>query len=55
MCSNFYKIYTLWEYPNKTLADEINDRALQKKRYDSKELYSILVSSVFGLAALQKN
>jgi hypothetical protein len=55
MCSNIYKLYTLWEYPIKNLAEEINERALQKKRFDRKELSSILACSIMGLATFQKN
>lgn len=32
-CSTFYKIYALFEYPQKTLDDEINERNLHKRRF----------------------
>jgi len=32
-CSTFYKIYSLFEYPQRTLEDEINDRRLKMKRF----------------------
>ena len=32
-CSTFYKIYTLFEYPQRTLDDEINERNLQKRKF----------------------
>lgn len=32
-CSTFYKIYALFEYPQRTLDDEINERNLQKRKF----------------------
>jgi hypothetical protein len=33
MCSSFYKIYALWEYPKRTLIDDIAMRTLENKPY----------------------
>ena len=54
MCSHYYKIYTMWEYPSKYLFDEIKERALQKKAFENREMWSILACSIMGLAALQE-
>ena len=35
-CMTFYKIYALWEFPQRTLEDEINERILQKRRFQEK-------------------
>lgn len=32
-CSTFYKIYALYQYPQRTLDDEINERNLKKRRF----------------------
>ena len=32
-CSTFYKIYTLFEHPQRTLADEIRERHLQNRKF----------------------
>ena len=48
MCSSFYKIYAMWEYPTHTLADEVNERALQKRRFQENELFSIIASIIEG-------
>lgn len=54
-CMTFYKIYALFEFPQRTLDDEINERALQKRRFQEKELWSILASCILGMSHLQKN
>jgi len=33
LCSNFFKIYALWEYPNRNLKEEIHLRALEKEKF----------------------
>lgn len=53
-CSTFYKIYALFEYPYKTLEDEIHERQLQHRRFLEKELWSILASCILGLSHLQR-
>lgn len=50
----YFKIYALWEFPQRTLEDEINERILQKRRFEEKELWSILASSILALSHLQK-
>lgn len=32
-CSNFYKLYVLFEYPHKTLRDEIDDRQKRNSKF----------------------
>ena len=32
-CSTFYKIYALFEYPQRTLDEEISQRSLQKRKF----------------------
>ena len=54
-CSTFYKIYALFEYPERTLDDEINERNVQKRKFSETELWSILASCILGLSHLQKN
>jgi serine/threonine protein kinase len=49
-----YKVYVLWEFPQRTLEDEINERIIQKRRFQEKELWSILASCILGLSHLQK-
>lgn len=34
MCSNFYKIYTLWEYPHKSLEQELVYRKMYRKQFE---------------------
>jgi hypothetical protein len=36
MCSHYYKIYTLWDYPSKSLFEEIKERDLQKKSFENR-------------------
>jgi hypothetical protein len=36
MCSHYFKIYTLWNYPSKALCEEIKERDLQKKAFEGK-------------------
>lgn len=33
MCSDFYKIYTLWEYPHKSLAEDLANRKIYKTHF----------------------
>ena len=54
-CSTFYKIYALFEYPQRTLDDEITERNLHKRKFTETELWSILASCILGLSHLQKN
>lgn len=53
-CSTFYKIYALFEYPYKSLLDEIHERQLQHRVFREEELWSILASCILGLSHLQK-
>ena len=55
LCSNVYKIYAMWEYPQRSLSAELNERALQKRRFEEKELWSILASLILGMSTLQKH
>lgn len=32
-CGTFYKVYALFEYPMRTLDDEIGERKVQKKSF----------------------
>lgn len=32
-CMTYFKVYALWEFPQRTLEDEINERVLQKRRF----------------------
>jgi hypothetical protein len=32
-CMTFYKLYALFAFPQRTLDDEINERNLQKRRF----------------------
>lgn len=52
-CSNFYKLYVLFEYPHKTLADEIAERQERNSKFQEKEMWSILASCILGLCHLQ--
>lgn len=54
-CSTFHKVFALFEYPQRTLDDEINERALQKRKFTETELWSILASCILGMSHLQKN
>jgi serine/threonine protein kinase len=54
-CSTFYKIYAVYEYPQRTLLTEITERKLLKKRFTETELWSILASCIVGLSHLQRN
>ena len=54
-CMTFYKVYALFEFPQRTLDDEINERVLQKRKFQEKELWSILASCILGMSHLQKN
>lgn len=53
-CGTFYKIYALFEYPYKTLNDEVQERHLQHRDFREEELWSILASCILGLSHLQK-
>jgi serine/threonine protein kinase len=53
-CSTFYKIYALFQFTDRTLQDEVNERNLQKRKFQEKELWSILASCILGLSHLQK-
>lgn len=53
MCSHYFKIYTLWEFPSKSLFDEVKERGLQRKPFENKELWSILACSIMGLSTFQ--
>lgn len=44
----------MWDYPNKSLSDEIKERDLQKKSFENREMWSILACSIMGLSALQE-
>lgn len=48
-------MYAIWEYPFRFLSDEINERSYQNRRFEDKEISSILASSIFALSTLQKN
>lgn len=54
-CSTFYKIYALFEFTERTLENEISERNIQKRRFQEKELWSILASCIVGLSHLQKH
>jgi hypothetical protein len=55
MCSSFYKIYALWQYPKKTLLDDIATRTLESRPFQPKELGDLLASCIPPLALLQQN
>lgn len=54
MCSNFFKIYTLWEYPKKCLMDDIATRTLENKPYSATQLWTLLEDCTNALAYLQE-
>ena len=54
-CSKFFRVFSLFRYPHRTLDDEINDRRLHDRRFVEAELWSILASCILGLGHLQKN
>lgn len=33
LCSKYYRVHSLWDYPRRTLAEEINERALAKQPF----------------------
>ena len=45
----------MWEYPQRFLSNEINERALQRRKFEEKEIWSILASAILGMSTLQKN
>ena len=53
MCSNFYKIYSLWDYPHRSLEQDLQQRISASQPYSVSELKNILVSAIEGLRALQ--
>lgn len=55
MCSSFYKIYALWEYPKKTLIDDIAMRTLENRPYQQQQLWILVTSSVAALSLMQQN
>lgn len=54
-CMTYFKLFALFLFPQRTLEDEINERGLQKRRFQEKELWSILASCIVGLSHLQKS
>ncbi len=48
-CSNTYKVYTLYEYPELTLKDEIDVRAKERKFFEECEVVAILQTCVLAL------
>jgi hypothetical protein len=54
MCSSFYKLHTLWEYPHRTLQQELATRIQENRPFALMELSSIVSSAVAGLKALQE-
>lgn len=53
-CSTFYKIYALFQYPQRTLDDQITERKVQKRQFAETELWSILASCILALSHFQK-
>lgn len=53
-CSIFYKIYALLEQSSRNLDDEINERNLQKKEFEEKEIWYLIANCVSALSQLQK-
>jgi hypothetical protein len=55
LCSNYFRIYALWEFPRKTLAEDITYRALLKQPFEGAELRRIILQLAEGLSAYEKN
>ena len=52
-CSNTYKIYVLYEYPELTLRDEIEVRAKEGKHFEECEIVAILQTCVLALEEIR--
>ena len=50
ICSNLFKIYTVYEYPKVKLIDEIEARHRERKYFEEIELFSILQSCLNATA-----
>ncbi len=50
ICSNMFKIYSVYEYPRVKLIDEIEARRREKKYFEEVELFSILQSCLNAMA-----
>lgn len=51
VCSNLFKIYTVYEYPKVRLIDEIEARKAEKKHFEEAEILSILQSCLNAFTA----
>lgn len=54
-CSTFFKLYALFQFNDRTLDNEANERKLQKRSFQETELWSILASCILALSHLQRN
>lgn len=54
-CSTFFKLYAMFQFNDRTLETEANERKLQKRSFHETELWSILASCILGLSHLQRN
>lgn len=54
LCSTQHKVYAIYEYPHRNLEQEWAERFVQKRRFEEKEIWSILASCILGLSALQR-
>lgn len=55
-CSEFFKLYILFEFCNKNLEMEVNDRLTDNIRhFSNEEMFYITESYITGLSFLQKN
>ena len=53
-CSAYFKLYALFQWLPRSLDDEVNERSLQKRRFQEKELWSLAGSCVLALSHLQR-
>ena len=55
LCSKIYKVYALWEFPYRTLQEELLERRNNhSRRFEERELWSILASCILAMSYLQK-
>ena len=54
LCSKYYKVHSLWEYPRRTLAEEINERALAKQPFPPGQIKMLIRQMSQAMTTLQK-
>jgi len=55
ICSKQHRLIQLYSYETHTLQQELQNRLSEKKHFGWKEIWSILCSTVLGMAHLTKN